>query len=115
MDWLRSPDNPLFAKAFVNRVWANYFNVGIVQPADDMNLANPPVNAPLLDYLAKGFIEHEFDMKWLHREILNSRTYQLSWIPNSTNRHEERNFARAVPRRLPAEIAVRHDDSGDSQ
>ena len=105
MEWLRSPDNPLFAKAFVNRVWANYFNVGIVQPADDMNLANPPVNAPLLDYLAKGFIEHEFDMKWLHREILNSRTYQLSWIPNSTNRHDERNFARAVPRRLPAEIA----------
>jgi len=70
-----------------------------------MNLANPPVNAPLLDYLAKGFIEHEFDMKWLHREILNSRTYQLSWIPNSTNRHDERNFSRAVPRRLPAEIA----------
>ncbi len=105
MEWLRSPDNPLFAKAFVNRVWANYFNVGIVQPADDLNLANPPVNAPLLEYLAKGFIEHEFDMKWLHREILNSRTYQLSWIPNATNRHDERNFARAVPRRLPAEIA----------
>lgn len=105
MDWLRSPDNPLFAKAFVNRVWANYFNVGIVQPADDINLANPPVNAPLLDYLARGFIEHNFDMNWLHREILNSRTYQLSWIPNSTNRLDERNFSRAVPRRLPAEIA----------
>ncbi len=105
MDWLRSADNPLFAKAFVNRVWASYFNAGIVQPADDLNLANPPVNAPLLDYLAKGFIEHGFDMKWLHREILNSRTYQLSWIPNSTNRLDERNFSRAVPRRLPAEVA----------
>lgn len=105
MEWLRSPENPLFAKAFVNRVWANYFNVGIVQPSDDMNLANPPVNAPLLDYLATGFIEHGFDMKWLHREILNSRTYQLSWVPNSTNRLDERNFSRAVPRRIPAEIA----------
>ena len=105
MDWLRSPDNPLFARAFVNRVWANYFNVGIVQPSDDMNLANPPVNAPLLDYLAAGFIESGFNMKWLHREILNSRTYQLSWIPNSTNRLDERNFSRAVPRRIPAEIA----------
>lgn len=105
MDWIRSPENPLFAKAFVNRIWASYFNVGIVQPADDLNQANPPVNAPLLDYLAKGFIEHQFDMKWLHREILNSRTYQLSWIPNSTNRQDERNFSRAVPRRLPAEIA----------
>ncbi|MFM7036984.1 MAG: DUF1549 domain-containing protein [Planctomycetaceae bacterium] len=106
MDWLRSPENPLFAKAFVNRVWAAYFNAGIVSPADDLNLANPPVNAELFNYLAKGFIENGFDMKWLHREILNSRTYQLSWIPNSTNRQDERNFSHAVPRRLPAEIAV---------
>ncbi|MGB4736629.1 MAG: DUF1549 domain-containing protein, partial [Fuerstiella sp.] len=105
MAWLRSPDNPLFAKAFVNRVWANYFNVGIVDPPDDMNLANPPSNAPLLDYLAEGFIANKFDMKWLHREILNSRSYQLDWHPNATNRLDERNFARAVPRRLPAEIA----------
>lgn len=105
MDWLRAPENPLFARAFVNRVWANYFNVGIVQPSDDLNLANPPVNKALLDYLAAGFIEHNFDIKWLHREILNSRTYQLSWVPNSTNRLDERNFSRAVPRRIPAEIA----------
>jgi hypothetical protein len=105
MAWLRSPENPLFAKAFVNRVWASYFNVGIVNPPDDMNLANPPSNAPLLDHLATGFIANGFDMKWLHREILNSRTYQLSWQPNSTNRLDERNFARAVPRRLSAEIA----------
>ena len=105
MAWLRAPENPLFSKAFVNRVWASYFNVGIVSPPDDMNLANPPSNAPLLAYLAEQFIAHDFDMKWLHREILNSRTYQLSWTPNSTNRLDERNFARAVPRRLPAEIA----------
>lgn len=104
MTWLRAPENPLFARAFVNRVWAAYFNVGIVNPPDDMNLANPPSNGPLLDYLAKEFIAHDFDMKWLHREILNSRTYQLSWRPNATNRLDERNFARAVPRRLPAEI-----------
>ena len=105
MEWLRAPENPLFAKAFVNRVWASYFNVGIVNPPDDMNLANQPSNTPLLEHLATGFIAHDFDMKWLHREILNSRTYQLSWQPNSTNRLDERNFARTVPRRLPAEIA----------
>lgn len=105
MAWLRSPDNPMFARAFVNRVWANYFNRGIVSPSDDMNLANPPVNAPLLNYLSKGFIEHNFDMKWLHREILNSRTYQLSWVPNDTNRSDESNFSRSVHRRLPAEVA----------
>ena len=105
MDWLRSKDNPYFAKAFVNRVWANYFNVGIVEPPDDLSLANPPSNKPLLDYLAQGFIENNFDMKWLHREIAASRTYQLSWQTNETNAKDERNFARSVPRRLPAEVA----------
>jgi hypothetical protein len=104
MDWLR--DEPLFAKAFVNRVWSGYFNVGIVEPTDDLSLANPPSNAPLLDHLAAGFVAHDFDMKWLHREIANSRTYQLSWVPNETNRKDERNFSHAIPRRLPAEVAV---------
>ena len=106
MDWLRAKDNPYFAKAFVNRVWANYFNVGIVQPPDDLSLANPPSNRALLEHLANGFIESGFDMKWVHREICNSRTYQLSWQPNETNAKDERNFARAVPRRLAAEVAV---------
>ena len=57
MDWLRSPTNPYFARAFVNRVWANDFGAGIVNPPDDMNLANPPSNAPLLAYLADGFVD----------------------------------------------------------
>lgn len=105
MAWLRSPENRLFARAFVNRVWANYFHAGIVNPPDDMNLANPPRNAELLDYLSHEFIAQGFDMKWLHREILNSDAYQRSWVPNATNRLDERNFSRAVPRRIPAEIA----------
>lgn len=105
MDWMRAEDNPYFAKAFVNRVWASYFHRGIVEPADDLSLANPPCNAELLDHLADGFRASGFDMKWVHREIANSRTYQLSWRPNETNTHDERNFSRAVPRRIPAEVA----------
>ncbi len=106
MNWLRDPKNQYFAKAFVNRVWANYFNVGIVQPVDDMSLANAPSNAALLNYLAEGFIEHNFDMKWLHREICNSATYQRSWKPNETNKLDQKNFSHAIPRRLPAEVAL---------
>jgi hypothetical protein len=106
MDWLRQKDNPYFAKSIVNRVWANYFNVGIVQPPDDLSLANPPSNRALLDHLAEGFVANAYDLKWLHREIANSRTYQLSWQPNETNAKDERNFARAVPRRIAAEVAV---------
>jgi len=106
MEWLLSEPNRYFAKSFVNRIWANYFNVGIIDPPDDLNLANPPSNKPLLDYLAEGFIASGYDMKWLHRTIANSRTYQLSWRPNDTNRADTRNFSHAVLRRLPAEVAI---------
>lgn len=106
MAWLRDKNNPFFARSFANRVWASYFNIGIVNPTDDMNLANPPSNKPLLDYLTEGFIQSGFDMKWLHREITSSRTYQLSWATNETNVLDERNFSHAIPRRLPAEVAV---------
>lgn len=104
MDWMRRSDNPYFSRVFVNRVWAEYFGVGIIHPPDDMNLANPPSNAALLDYLSQGFIEHGFDMKWLHREITNSQTYQRSLKSNETNRFDERNFSRSTARRLRAEV-----------
>jgi hypothetical protein len=118
MDWLRSEDNRFFAPAFVNRVWASYFHAGIVNPPDDLSLANPPSNKALLDHLARGFVASGFDMKWVHREIANSRTYQLSWQPNATNAGDERNFSRAVPRRLPAEVlydAVQQATSSDEE
>ena len=106
MHWLRNEPNHYLARAFVNRIWAHYFNVGIVNPPDDLNLANPPSNKPLLDYLVKQFIKSGYDIKQLHRTIANSRTYQLGWRANETNRRDEHNFSRAVVRRLPAEVAV---------
>lgn len=106
MEWLRSPKNPYFAKAWVNRVWASYFHRGLVEPADDMNLANPPVNEALMDHLADGFVKSGYNMAWLHKEILTSATYQRSWQPNDTNKHDEKNFSRFVLRRLPAEVVV---------
>ncbi len=104
MDWLRDAENPYFAKAWVNRVWASYFGRGLVEPADDLNLANAPSNSELFDYLAASFVQSGFDMKWLHREILRSHAYQRSWQTNATNKADEKNFARALVRRLPAEV-----------
>ena len=106
MDWMREDDNPYFARVFVNRVWACYFNVGLIDPPDDLNLANPASNPALLDYLAEAFVQSGYDMKWLHREIVSSHAYQRSWRPNDTNKHDERNLSRAVLRRLPAEVLV---------
>lgn len=104
MDWMNEPDNPWFARAFVNRVWAGYFHAGIVNPPDDLNPANPPSNPRLLDWLAKSFVERDYDMKWLHREIASSDTYQRSWKPSSNNAADQQNYSRAIPRRMPAEV-----------
>ena len=106
MAWLLQEDNPYFARAFVNRIWHHYFGVGIVEPPDDFNMANPPSNKPLLDWLSEQFVASGYDMKWLHRTIANSRTYQLSWIPNETNRDDLRNFSHAQIRRMPAEVTI---------
>ncbi len=104
--WMRSPENPYLAPAIANRLWGHYLGVGIVDPVDDFNAANPPSNPQLLDWLAKDFIEHKFDLKHLHRRILNSRTYQLSWRPNESNKLDERNFSHALLRRMPAEVVL---------
>ncbi|KAA5537970.1 DUF1553 domain-containing protein [Roseiconus nitratireducens] len=104
MDWMRDPNNPWFAKAFVNRVWASYFQNGIVDPPDDLNPANPPTHPELLAWLSNSFVENGYDIKWLHRQIVSSDTYQRSWRPSHNNREDQKNFSRQIPRRMPAEV-----------
>ena len=77
-DWIVSPANPYFARATVNRIWQQYFQVGIVEPFDDFRSTNLPTNRQLLDHLAKFFVDGGYQFKPLHRIILNSKTYQLS-------------------------------------
>jgi hypothetical protein len=105
-EWMRSPDNPYFARSFANRVWGHYFGVGIVHPVDDFSLANPPSNEQLLTALAHELTAHCYDLRALERAILNSRTYQLSHVPNATNRLDKINFARSYIRPLMAEVVV---------
>ncbi len=105
-DWLHAPDNPFFARSFVNRVWGHYFGQGIVHPVDDFSLANPPSNEKLLDTLAKAFTASKYDLRTLERTILLSRTYQLSRLPNATNRFDRVNYAHSYVRPLMAEVVV---------
>lgn len=105
-NWMRSKENPYFAPSFVNRVWHHYFGMGIVDPPDDFNQGNPPSNPQLLSWLADEFVDNKYDIKHIHRLILNSRTYQASWEPNKTNRLDNRNWSHARLRRMPAEVLI---------
>ena len=77
-DWMTSSTNPYFAKATVNRLWSYYFSRGIVDPVDDMRATTPSSVEGLLEALADDFVKSGFDTKHVIRQILNSRTYQLS-------------------------------------
>ncbi len=78
--WLVSEDNPLTARVTVNRFWQELFGVGIVETSGDFTLSGqPPVNQPLLDYLAVRFArDYRWSMKRLLREIVLSATYRQS-------------------------------------
>jgi hypothetical protein len=101
--WLTSPDNPYFARAMANRLWAYLNGRGIIDPVDDIRAGNPPSNPELLDALTADFIKNKMSIKHLVRTICNSRTYQLSIEPNSSNGWDSENFSHARPRRLTAE------------
>ncbi len=102
-EWLTSPNNRRFAEAQVNRVWFHLMGRGIVDPIDDFRATNPPSNPALLQAMTDDFIAHGFDVQHLIRTIVASRTYQLSAMPNDTNRDDENHFSHALVRRLSAE------------
>lgn len=104
--WLVAPQNPYFARAIVNRVWAGYMGRGLYEPVDAQANANPPSHPELLDHLARDFVDHQFDLRHLERRLLNSLTYQRGWRTNASNLHDQRNYSHGLLRRLTAEQMV---------
>lgn len=104
--WMVSPDNPYFAKAIVNRIWAHYFGRGLIDPVDALAEANPPSHPEVLDELVRDFVEHKYDLRHLHRRLLNTRAYQRDWATNTTNSSDERNYSHRVLRRMQAELVA---------
>lgn len=104
--WLTSKENPWFASNIANIVWSHFFGIGIVNPVDDARISNPPSNPELLAALGERLVATDFDIKALVRDICNSRTYQLSTLPNETNALDETNFSKSRVRRLRAEILL---------
>jgi hypothetical protein len=104
--WLTSPANPYFTRAVVNRVWANYFGVALVEKVDDLRLTNPSSNEELLAALSAHLVESKYDLKSLMRTILQSATYQRDSRPLAANKGDTRYYSRYYPKRLSAEVLL---------
>ena len=78
-NWLVSPENPLVARVFVNRVWQFHFGEGLVRSVDDFGRqGDKPTHPELLDYLAVTFQEKGWDLNWLTTQIMLSQVYRQS-------------------------------------
>jgi hypothetical protein len=78
-DWLTAPENPLFARVAVNRLWQWHFGEGLHKsPSDFGKLGGTPANPQLLDWLASEFVARKFSMKEMHRLMVTSETYKLA-------------------------------------
>jgi hypothetical protein len=104
--WVTAKENPYFAKAIVNRVWADLMGRGIVDPVDDLRATNPPSNPELLDALAADFRTNGCDLKKLIRTICTSHVYGLSTVPKERNVADTRNYSRHYRQRLRAEVLL---------
>jgi Protein of unknown function (DUF1549)/Protein of unknown function (DUF1553) len=104
-DWMTAPDNPYFAAALANRLWAHYLGRGLVEPLDDLRATNPATNEVLLLDLARHLREQKYDIKAFTRTLLLSRVYQLG-AASEANRDDEQNFSHAPDKALPAEVLL---------
>lgn len=106
--WLTRPEHPLTARVIANRVWQYHFGEGIVATPDDFGSQGAaPTHPELLDWLAVGLVEHDWSLKWLHRQIMLSNVYrQTSKTDHAKYLMDEPNklLSRWQPRRLEAEV-----------
>ena len=105
--WMVSPENPLVARVFVNRVWQWHFGEGIVRSVDDFGTQGAaPTHPELLDYLAVAFQEHNWDLKWLTKQIMMTSVYRQdsAEVPAYMNEDpSDKLLWRKAPLRLEAE------------
>jgi hypothetical protein len=106
--WLASPNHPLTARVFVNRIWSHHFGRGLVESTGDFgSLGARPTHPELLDWLASEFVASGWSVKRLHRLVLLSTTYRQAAARRSEADvvdPENRLYWRANIRRLEAEV-----------
>jgi len=101
-------ENPLLARAFVNRIWALLMGRGLVHPVDQMTARNRASHPDLLDWLAQDFERSGYDIKGLLRNIVLTRTYQLDSRPRGKSAPPPEAFARGLEKPLSAEQLYHH-------
>jgi hypothetical protein len=104
--WMSDPSNPYFDRALVNRVWANFFGRGLIDPEDDLRATNPPSDAALLDWLVDDFRAHGRDVKHVIRTVMNSGVYQRSSETVVGNQADTKFHSHYLPKRLGAEALL---------
>lgn len=89
-NWLVSPENPLTARVFVNRLWKIAFGQGLVRNMDDFGTqGTPPTHPELLDWLASEFIRTGWDIKGMLKLMVTSNTYKQSSVSTKVGREKD--------------------------
>jgi hypothetical protein len=98
-NWLTSKDNPLVARVAINHIWLRHFGKPFVRTVTNFGRNGAkPVNQPLLDWLAVDFMEHGYDMRYIHRLMVTSSAYRMS-----SSGPDSEYFTHMTPRRMEAE------------
>ena len=104
VDWLTSPDNSYFARAFVNRLWKAMMGRGLVEPIDDFRSTNPATHPVLLTDLAKDFIMNGYDLRHTLKRIAMSDAYARSTNTLPENVNDDRFYSHSLKKPLPPEV-----------
>lgn len=102
-NWMTSAENPYFARAMVNRMWAQLFGRGLVEPVDDMHEANAATHPELLVELSERFVASGFNLRQFCRAICNSSAYQRTSIPAPGNEQDATSYSHATIKVLTPE------------
>lgn len=121
-DWVVSKKNPYFARAMANRLWAHFFGLGLVDPIDEFGEENPPSHPELLDELAQGLLDNDYDATFIIRAIVLSKAYQRTSTMTHPTQDDPRMFARMALKGLTGEqlfdslaVATGYQDNAGNQ
>ena len=104
--WITSKENTLFSGNLVNRYFGYLMGRGLVEPLDDVRVTNPASNGSLLAAMAADLVEHNFDQKYMLRQILLTNVYALSSEATEENQRDLLFYTKYEIKRLPAEVLL---------